>query len=168
MENHKDEGDDEGEVYEAAKNEGRIKTKVIRRTLIPEKPNVSLNLMALIKNSIGKELSRIPMPVNFNEPLSMLQRLTEDLEYSSILDEAAQMMDSREQLAAVAAFTVSSYASTVVRTTKPLIRCWVKPLKPIGWKTGAGGALRNRSVITHLPSHNIVNLQNGRCGKSSQ
>ena len=45
------------------------------------------------------------MPVNFNEPLSMLQRLTEDLEYSSILDLAATMTDSREQLAAVAAFT---------------------------------------------------------------
>ena len=59
----------------------------------------------------GKELSRIPMPVNFNEPLSMLQRLTEDLEYSSILDLAATMTDSREQLAAVAAFTGTNKCS---------------------------------------------------------
>jgi len=113
------ESEDEGEVYELAKREGKVVVPTDRRTTIPEKPNVSLNLWNLIKNSIGKELSRIPMPVNFNEPLSMLQRLTEDLEYSSILDLAATMTDSREQLAAVAAFTVSSYASTVVRTTKP-------------------------------------------------
>ena len=30
------------------------------------------------------------MPVNFSEPLSMLQRLTEDFEYSDILDTAAR------------------------------------------------------------------------------
>jgi hypothetical protein len=32
---------------------------------------------------VGKDLSRIPIPVNFSEPLSMLQRLTEDFEYRS-------------------------------------------------------------------------------------
>jgi len=42
-----------------------------------------------MKNCIGKELSKIPMPVNFSEPLSMLQRLTEDYEYASILDKVS-------------------------------------------------------------------------------
>lgn len=45
-----------------------------------------------MKNCIGKDLSKIPMPVNFNEPLSMLQRLTEDYEYSDILDIAAKLV----------------------------------------------------------------------------
>jgi len=54
------------------------------------------------------------MPVNFSEPLSMLQRLTEDFEYSEILDQAVKCQDSCEQLAYVAAFTVSSYATTSV------------------------------------------------------
>lgn len=49
----------------------------------------------------------------------MLQRLTEDFEYSSLLDQAAQCEDSLEQLTYVAAFTVSSYATTAVRTNKP-------------------------------------------------
>lgn len=57
--------------------------------------------------------------VNFNEPLSMLQRLTEDFEYSSILDKAAKCSDPHEQLAYVAAFTVSSYSTTTTRTSKP-------------------------------------------------
>ncbi|XP_041926759.1 oxysterol-binding protein 2-like isoform X1 [Alosa sapidissima] len=90
-----------------------------RRTRIPDKPNYSLNLWSIMKNCIGKELSKIPMPVNFNEPLSMLQRLTEDLEYSELLDRAAHCSTSLEQMCLVAAFSVSSYSTTVHRTGKP-------------------------------------------------
>ncbi|XP_076854111.1 oxysterol-binding protein 2 isoform X1 [Brachyhypopomus gauderio] len=90
-----------------------------RRSQIPNKPNYSLNLWSIMKNCIGKELSKIPMPVNFNEPLSMLQRLTEDLEYSDLLDKAAGCESSLEQMCLVAAFSVSSYSTTVHRTAKP-------------------------------------------------
>ncbi|XP_029618895.1 oxysterol-binding protein 2 isoform X4 [Salmo trutta] len=90
-----------------------------RRSRIPDKPNYSLNLWSIMKNCIGKELSKIPMPVNFNEPLSMLQRLTEDLEYHELLDKAACCESSLEQLCLVAAFSVSSYSTTVHRTAKP-------------------------------------------------
>ncbi|GFS49316.1 oxysterol-binding protein 1 [Nephila pilipes] len=91
----------------------------IRRTTVPEKPNYSLNLWSIMKNCIGKELTKIPMPVNFNEPLSTLQRLTEEYEYSDLLDKAAQCSDSCEQMAYVAAYTVSAYATTSNRTGKP-------------------------------------------------
>lgn len=90
-----------------------------RRTHIPDKPNYSLNLWSIMKNCIGKELSKIPMPVNFNEPLSMLQRLSEDLEYSELLDKAARCDSSLEQMCLVAAFSVSSYSTTAHRTAKP-------------------------------------------------
>ncbi|XP_051558614.1 oxysterol-binding protein 1-like isoform X2 [Myxocyprinus asiaticus] len=90
-----------------------------RRNRIPDKPNYSLNLWSIMKNCIGKELSKIPMPVNFNEPLSMLQRLSEDLEYYELLDRAAKCQSSLEQMCYVAAFTVSSYSTTVHRTGKP-------------------------------------------------
>uniref|UniRef100_A0A493U3D6 Oxysterol-binding protein n=1 Tax=Anas platyrhynchos platyrhynchos TaxID=8840 RepID=A0A493U3D6_ANAPP len=49
----------------------------------------------------------------------MLQRLTEDLEYHELLDRAAKCESSLEQLCYVAAFTVSSYSTTVFRTSKP-------------------------------------------------
>lgn len=49
----------------------------------------------------------------------MLQRLTEELEYSEILDNASLCDDSCEQLAHVAAFTVSAYATTLFRSGKP-------------------------------------------------
>ncbi|XP_028036582.1 oxysterol-binding protein 1 [Bombyx mandarina] len=90
-----------------------------RRTRVPDKPNYPLSLWSIMKNCIGKELSKIPIPVNFSEPLSMLQRLTEDYEYSSVLDQAAKFDDPAQQLAYVAAFTVSSYATTACRTNKP-------------------------------------------------
>ncbi|KAL5016149.1 hypothetical protein ScPMuIL_005738 [Solemya velum] len=91
-----------------------------RRKTIPEKPNISLNLWSVMKNAIGKELSKIPMPVNFNEPLSMLQRLAEDFEYHECLDRAATCESSTEQMAHVAAFTISAYSTTSgSRTTKP-------------------------------------------------
>ncbi|XP_039625854.1 oxysterol-binding protein 2-like isoform X5 [Polypterus senegalus] len=96
-----------------------VMQKKKRRTRIPDKPNYSLNLWSIMKNCIGKELSKIPMPVNFNEPLSMLQRLTEDLEYHELLDKAAKCESSLEQICYIAAFSVSSYSTTVHRTAKP-------------------------------------------------
>ncbi|KAA0188807.1 hypothetical protein HAZT_HAZT001528, partial [Hyalella azteca] len=90
-----------------------------RRTRVPDKPSYPLNLWSIMKNCIGKELTKIPMPVNFSEPLSFLQRLTEDFEYSDILDRAALLEDSCEQLSWVAAFTVSAYGTTAMRTAKP-------------------------------------------------
>lgn len=49
----------------------------------------------------------------------MLQRLSEDLEYSELLDRAARCDSSLEQMCLVAAFSVSSYSTTVHRTAKP-------------------------------------------------
>jgi len=100
-------------------DDGDKQSKKVRRTRVPDKPNYPLNLWSIMKNCIGKDLSKIPMPVNFSEPLSMLQRLTEDFEYTELLDKAAQCSDSCEQLAYVAAFTVSAYATTSIRTAKP-------------------------------------------------
>ncbi|XP_078087550.1 oxysterol-binding protein 1-like [Mustelus asterias] len=67
----------------------------------------------------GTYPSKLFLSVNFNEPLSMLQRLTEDLEYHELLDRASKCENALEQLCYVAAFTVSSYSTTVYRTGKP-------------------------------------------------
>ncbi|KAI5724832.1 hypothetical protein M8J77_007703 [Diaphorina citri] len=90
-----------------------------RRSIIPEKPPGSMQIWSILKNSIGKDLSTIPMPLNFSEPLSMLQRLTEDFEYAHVLDEAAATDDVFRQHALVAAFSTSAYSTTAVRTGKP-------------------------------------------------
>lgn len=49
----------------------------------------------------------------------MLQRLTEDLEYHELLDRAVRCESAIEQMCFVAAFSVSSYSTTIQRTAKP-------------------------------------------------
>ena len=55
--------------------------------------------------------------VNFNEPLSMLQRMVEDFIYSDILAKAASCDTTLEELTYVAAFATSCYAAN--RVNKP-------------------------------------------------
>lgn len=59
------------------------------------------------------------LPVSFNEPTSLLQRVTEDMEYTDLLDTAADRTDSTERLVYVAAFAASEYCSTIGRIAKP-------------------------------------------------
>ncbi|KAG0143072.1 hypothetical protein CROQUDRAFT_96759 [Cronartium quercuum f. sp. fusiforme G11] len=92
-----------------------------KRTTLPitadDRPSVSL--WGILKNSIGKDLTKISFPVSFNEPISMLQRMAEDMQFSECLDAAAENQDSLVRLAYVAGFAMSNYASTVGRIAKP-------------------------------------------------
>ena len=69
-----------------------------RRLRVPDRPDKSINLWSIVKNCIGKDLTKIPVPVNFSEPLSFLQRLTEDYVYAEILHRAALCKDNYEQV----------------------------------------------------------------------
>ena len=59
------------------------------------------------------------LPVSFNEPTSLLQRVAEDLEYADLLDFAADRSDSMERMVYVASYAASEYASTIGRVAKP-------------------------------------------------
>ena len=48
-----------------------------------------------------------------------MQRFSEILEYTCLLDKAAKCDDPLEQMAYVAAFSVSNYATSADRLTKP-------------------------------------------------
>lgn len=47
-----------------------------RRLIIAPKPNYSLNLWGIMKNCIGKELSKIPMPVSYFSDFLFSERLS--------------------------------------------------------------------------------------------
>lgn len=68
---------------------------------------------------IGKDMTKMTLPVSFNEPTSLLQRCAEDMEYADLLDIAADRSDSTERMVYVAAFAASEYASTIGRVAKP-------------------------------------------------
>ncbi|KAJ8962778.1 hypothetical protein NQ318_001177 [Aromia moschata] len=97
-----------------------------RRTVLPtpRPPTEGLSLWNLLSRNIGKDLSQISMPVALNEPLNVLQRLCEELEYSELLDKAAYIDDPYERMVEIAAFAVSAYASTLSRAGN-------KPFNPL-------------------------------------
>lgn len=77
------------------------------------------SLINFLKSVIGKDLTKVTMPVHFNEPLSFLQRLSEDLEYADILNRAAFCKNSLVKLGHVAAFACSTYSTVLGRFWKP-------------------------------------------------
>ncbi|XP_056444449.1 oxysterol-binding protein-related protein 2-like [Gadus chalcogrammus] len=79
----------------------------------------NLNMWGVLKKCIGMELSKIAMPVVFNEPLSFLQRISEYMEHTHLIHKACSLSDSIERMQVVAAFAVSSVASQWERTGKP-------------------------------------------------
>uniref|UniRef100_A0A7S3CWL2 Oxysterol-binding protein n=1 Tax=Palpitomonas bilix TaxID=652834 RepID=A0A7S3CWL2_9EUKA len=91
-----------------------------RRRALPVlvKPR-KLNVWSFMKESIGKDLSRVSTPITFNEPLSMLQRFCEDLEYAQLLVKAESVQDSCLRTAFIACFVISQYSSSANRQCKP-------------------------------------------------
>ncbi|XP_034409087.1 oxysterol-binding protein-related protein 3 isoform X5 [Cyclopterus lumpus] len=89
-----------------------------RRSCLPSpSPNNStISLWNILRNNIGKDLSKVAMPVQLNEPLNTLQRLCEELEYSELLDRAANTQDPFQRMVYIATFVVSGYASSYYRT----------------------------------------------------
>nr|XP_014427194.1 oxysterol-binding protein-related protein 6 isoform X4 [Pelodiscus sinensis] len=97
-----------------------------RRICLPAPcPDTSnINLWNILRNNIGKDLSKVSMPVELNEPLNTLQHLCEELEYSELLDKAAETDDPYERMVLIAAFAASGYASTYYRAGS-------KPFNPV-------------------------------------
>ncbi|KAB5546451.1 hypothetical protein PHYPO_G00072160 [Pangasianodon hypophthalmus] len=107
----------------AEKNNGTVQENGIkkRRSTLPA-PMFSRNnfsVWSILKKCIGLELSKITMPIVFNEPLSFLQRISEYMEHTYLIYKACAESDSTERMQAVAAFAVSAVASQWDRTGKP-------------------------------------------------
>jgi hypothetical protein len=99
---------------------------VSRRNNITAPTVMPPSLIGFLRKNVGKDLSQISMPVSSNEPLSMLQRAAEVMEYSTLLDKAAQVNDANERLLYVTAFALSSLSSSRVRE-----RAIRKPFNPM-------------------------------------
>lgn len=77
------------------------------------------SVWSILKKCIGLELSKITMPIAFNEPLSFLQRITEYMEHVYLIHRASNQSQPLERMQSVAAFAVSAVASQWERTGKP-------------------------------------------------
>ncbi|KAK9758235.1 hypothetical protein RND81_01G216900 [Saponaria officinalis] len=88
----------------------------------PKEKEKGVSLWSMIKDNIGKDLTKVCLPVYFNEPISTLQKCFEELEYSYLLDRAnewGKRGNSLMRILNVAAFAVSGYACTEGRACKP-------------------------------------------------
>ncbi|RZC06884.1 Oxysterol-binding protein-related protein 1C isoform B [Glycine soja] len=97
---------------------------VKRRKKLPDpvEKEKGVSLWSMIKDNIGKDLTKVCLPVYFNEPLSSLQKCFEEMEYSYLLDQAyewGKRGNSLMRILYVAAFAISGYASTEGRVCKP-------------------------------------------------
>ncbi|MEQ2212207.1 hypothetical protein XENOCAPTIV_027477 [Xenoophorus captivus] len=76
-----------------------VVTLARRRSTLPSPcPPSSVSLWNILRNNIGKDLSKVAMPVQLNEPINTLQRLCEELEYSNLLDTANQTEDPYQRM----------------------------------------------------------------------
>lgn len=80
----------EDDVDPSIRSVGTNYPYVKRRKKLPDpiEKEKGVSLWSMIKDNIGKDLTKICLPVYFNEPLSSLQKCYEDLEYSYLIDRA--------------------------------------------------------------------------------
>ncbi|KAG8529430.1 uncharacterized protein KY384_006067 [Bacidia gigantensis] len=84
------------------------------------------SLIGFLRKNVGKDLSTISMPVSANEPISLLQRVAESLEYSQLLDSAADATTSVDRIILITAFAISLLSSARIKE-----RAIRKPFNPM-------------------------------------
>ncbi|KAI9320644.1 Oxysterol-binding protein-domain-containing protein [Dichotomocladium elegans] len=98
---------------------------VSRRTRLPSHAVGDVgSALSVFRKNVGKDLSTISMPISMNEPLSMLQRACEELEYCELLEKAADQTCSMDRLIYTTLFAISGYSSSQYRTGR-------KPFNPM-------------------------------------
>lgn len=105
-----------------------------RRTCLPAPcPNSSsVSLWNILRNNIGKDLSKVAMPVELNEPLNTLQRLCEELEYSELLDKAAHIPSALERMVRARPPALSGPCALAPGPSTPASRTGSPSASPLG------------------------------------
>ncbi|SCV05034.1 LANO_0G17040g1_1 [Lachancea nothofagi CBS 11611] len=101
-------------------------TKIERRNDVQEAVASPPSLLSFLRKNVGKDLTSISMPITSNEPITILQMLSETFEYSELLNQAAVTTDEVQRMALVAAFSCS-YLSMHRSKTRALR----KPFNPL-------------------------------------
>lgn len=102
---------------------------ISRECDIPSCDHEPPNLLSFVRKNVGKDLSSISMPVDMNEPITVLQKYAEQLEYSEMIDNALDGTypeNSGELILRIAAFAVSNLSSF-----RKKIRSTRKPFNPL-------------------------------------
>lgn len=106
-----------------------LPSKWVKRRSTVSPPTVAApSLIGFLRKNVGKDLSTISMPVSANEPLSLLQRASEQLEYTHLIDSAVTSISqsSTHRLLYITAFAISTLSYSRVKE-----RAIRKPFNPL-------------------------------------
>jgi len=110
--------DDEEEEEEDEEEQELFKPRT--RLPHPAPLNANIDLWFIVKQALGRDLNTITLPsAPFFEPLGLLQRGAEELEYIELLHVALKKEKSIERLMHMAIFILSAYPAGQVRVKKP-------------------------------------------------
>ena len=82
-------------------------------------PDASVSWWSVLKELIGKDINRISMPVQINEPLDLLQRPIEDLYMLDILEKYKEEDTSLRRLIWIATYNAARFYHFKGRFIKP-------------------------------------------------
>jgi len=91
----------------------------IRTGLPVKRSKRKFSFWVILKDMIGKDLTKISLPVYFNEPSGLLQRTCEGFENEYLLEKAANEKNPYLKLAYIAAFNANQYNGCLGRDMKP-------------------------------------------------
>eukprot|EP00250_Pteridium_aquilinum_P002584 c12805_g1_i1 orf=179-3232(+) len=155
-----EEGDLSNDTENCSEVEGDEYEQPRIRLPAPRPLQRGFSLWSVLKNAIGKDLNHITMPATINEPLSVLQRCAEELQYSHLLEKASQVDDSIERLVWVSMFACATYHGSPHRDAKPF-----NPLlgETYEWQALDGKLRFIAEQVSHHPPILAFNCHNLSC-----
>ncbi|CDW78464.1 oxysterol-binding protein [Stylonychia lemnae] len=82
-------------------------------------PKLKISIWTIIKDSIGKDITKMSVPVYFNDPTNILQKCASSMEYNNIIDQAIDQQDPIRRLAFIAVYSTTLLTVIEKNTTKP-------------------------------------------------
>lgn len=93
----------------------------LERSVLPylKDPKTKISVLTILKEVIGKDLTRISLPVYLNDPTNILQRNAIQMEYNDILDEAIKLTDSAKRCGYISIYATSMFTNLAKSCAKP-------------------------------------------------
>lgn len=107
----KSEGDDKEREFVETASRSQLPSEMFDRS--------KLSVWSILKQCVDKELYRFTVPIIWNEPLSLLQRISETMNFTHLLDRSALATTTVDRLKFVAAFAISTQSFNAGRISKP-------------------------------------------------
>ncbi|EDO14828.1 hypothetical protein Kpol_339p15 [Vanderwaltozyma polyspora DSM 70294] len=104
----------------------QINSLVKRRNDVKPSNSEPVGLLSFLRKNVGKDLSSISMPVSSNEPISILQLISESFEYADLLK---RISDSDSVLQPLS--VISSFAVSMLSIYRDKTRALRKPFNPL-------------------------------------